>query len=172
MGESSDSCQTCGQPVRVRILRGYRRGKPILEHFCFKCADELQRTIQTTIDESGRQRLSIGALLVFVGLFVGIIGVSGDYLGIEGHSGIGWYQQMGIVLATVLVVVGSVFRVDALVVVGIVVLGLSIFSDVLGLTSAPGIGWKQQLAASIGIAIALTGILLKRYVRRFAVPSQ
>ncbi len=172
VGKSSDSCQTCGQPVRVRILKGYTGGKPMLEHFCSKCADEAQVTIRTTLDESAKQRLSIGALLIFAGLFVGIIGVFGDYLGIEGHSGFGWHQQVGIVLATVFVLVGSLFRVDTLAVVGVVAFGLSVFADLFGLTSAPGIGWKQQLATSIGIAIVLTGILLKRRARHATEPSQ
>ena len=34
------NCQVCGkEESRVRILEGYRLGRPVIRNFCFKCAN-------------------------------------------------------------------------------------------------------------------------------------
>ena len=169
MKNNNDVCEICGEPTRVRILEGYIDGKPMLRHFCFRCADEAHVKMQVMAGEHSGRRMSIGGLLIFAGLFVGAIGVLGDYLGIEGHSGLGWYQQTGIALGALLIVVGSLFRVDTMAEAGVLVFGLSLLADVFGLRGAAGIGWKQQLATLAGVAMALTGIWLRRRARGYSV---
>ncbi len=46
----------------------------------------------------------------------------------------------------------------ALIVVGIIVAGVGLFADTIGIGGAPGIGWKQLIAIIVGLVMILVGV--------------
>ena len=46
--------------------------------------------------------------------------------------------------------------------IGIVVLLISVFADLLGIGGYPGLGYKQVTGTILGIVIVITGALLSR----------
>ncbi len=156
------ACQDCGRPVKVWVMKGYREGKPVMGQFCMDCAD--RQNWGLTTDRPGQEtgRLGAGSLFIFLGLSVGILGIMGDYLGIRGFNGLAWHQQIGLTLGALLVVIGALFRVDPLVVIGALGFGFSVFSDTFGLTGDKGFGWKQEFAVVAGLVMILIGFVLRR----------
>ena len=49
----------------------------------------------------------------------------------------------------------------AILIVGIVLFGASLFADVIGVGEAPGFGYKQTVTAFAGAILAATGLFLK-----------
>jgi hypothetical protein len=48
-----------------------------------------------------------------------------------------------------------------LIVVGLIVVGVSLFADVIGIGAQPGIiGWKQVLGAGAGVVMLIGGVVL------------
>lgn len=166
----NDCCQVCGREARVRTLANYEAGKPVFGLFCLECADHHPYKTQS-ITASDRSRLSFAFLLFFVGIFVVILGAWGDCFGIHDSSGFGWYQRTGIAIGGFVLLLGAMFRVEAMAVIGAVVFGLAALSDVFGLGDSAGIGWKQQLLIVIGLALALTGLWLRRRIRSLSRES-
>ncbi len=168
-------CEACGEPARVRILRGYREGKPVRHAFCLTCAERLGEQLEPTAYSGAltgrRVRLSSGAVLVFGGFLVVLVGLCADYFGVGGHPGIGWVQQTGLATGLLLVGIGALLRVDLLSVAGTLCVGLAALADILGSGSSPGIGWRQQLAIAAGLALVGLGLVLRhrRRTQRSAV---
>jgi hypothetical protein len=49
----------------------------------------------------------------------------------------------------------------ALVAIGVLVLAISLLADYIGLGSGPAeIGWKQLIGASVGLVVAVVGVVL------------
>lgn len=158
-------CEGCGAPARVRILRGYRDGRPVRHAFCLSCAEQLGEQLAPTAYSGGRPtgrvRLSSGAVLIFGGLLVVLVGLCADYFGVGGHPGMGWLQQAGLATGLLLVGIGALLRVDVLNVAGALCVGLAALADVLGSGPSPGIGWRQQLAIGAGLALVMLGLVLR-----------
>ena len=161
-----NACQVCGQPVRVRILEGYAEGQPVFRKYCFECADRFCGEPIPKDQEKPAQRLSIPSMVILAGLIIVLLGASGDYLGIRGRSGFGWYQQLVIGLSVLLVVLGALFRADAVAIIGAIAFVISAGADLLGLDGSVGIGWKQELGIGIGLLLIGSGLWLRRRNRR------
>jgi hypothetical protein len=54
------------------------------------------------------------------------------------------------------------WRTQAILVIGIVILVLSVLADALGLGRVEGFGWKQALGVVVGIALIGVGYYLRR----------
>jgi len=162
MAQGKDTCQICGAEARVRILVGYRRGEPVFGVYCLACSDQLESLKVMGGIDSSRRRLSLGSMLIVGGLVIGMLGVAGDYLGIRGARGFGLYQQFGVAVGALFILVGALLRVDAVGVVGMVVFALAACADLLGLAGTAGIGWKQQSAIVAGSVLIVAGIVLRR----------
>jgi len=121
---------------------------------------------QSSVSEhrADRPRLKVSGLLVLFGLLMGFIALGADYLGISGQTGFGWYQRLGLLIGMALVVMGSLFRVDVMCVVGVVLLILSLTADFLHVGMSPGIGRRQQFAMGLAVATLVAGLLLSRRV--------
>ena len=167
------ACEACGEPARVRILRGYREGRPVRHAFCLSCAERLGEQLEPTAYSGGlargRVRLSAGAILMFGGFLVALVGLSSDYFGVGGHPGIGWAQQAGLAGGLLLVGIGALLRVDVLNVAGTLCVGLAALADVLGSGPSPGIGWRQQLVIGAGLVLVILGLALRH--RRRTQPT-
>ncbi len=165
-------CECCGEPARVRILRGYQGGKPVRHAFCLACAERWADALAPTAYSGGldarRVRLSTGAILVFGGILVAILGAAADLLGVGSHAGFGWAQQSGLVLGLVFVAIGALLRIDIVGVVGTLCVGLAALADFLGSSPSPGIGWRQQLAMGAGLLLIVAGVLMRRRSRAAA----
>jgi hypothetical protein len=152
------TCQGCGEPVRVWVMQGYRRGKPVMGKFCMSCSDQLGLWFETDKPGREKERLGMDSLFIILGLLVGILGIIGDHVGIRGFIGLAWHQQIGFTLGALLVIIGILFRIDLVVVVGAVVFVFSAFSDTLGLVGSNGFGWKQEFAVLAGLVMILIGL--------------
>lgn len=165
-------CECCGEPARVRILRGYRGGRPVRHAFCLACAERVADSLAPTAYSGGldarRVRLSTGAVLVFGGMLVAMLGAAADLLGVGSHAGFGWAQQSGLVLGLVFVAIGALLRIDIVGVVGTLCVGLAALADFLGSSPSPGIGWRQQLAIGAGLLLIVAGVLMRRRSRATA----
>jgi hypothetical protein len=105
-------------------------------------------------------------MVILAGLIIAFLGAWGDYLGIRGSSGVGWYQQLVMGLSVLLVLLGALFRADAVAIIGALAFVISAGADLLGLDGSVGIGWKQQLGIGIGLVLIGSGLWLRRRDRR------
>ncbi len=164
--EKSERCQVCGGIVHVRFLKGYRDGKPVVDRFCFKCVDEQPEHLLVNDRKPVCGRLNFGSMEIFVGLLMIALGIGGDYLGISGSIGFGWYQQLGVVLGVLFLALGTIFQIEFIFFSGTVIFVLSAFADVFSLSGQGGIGWKQQLVVFAGLATMLLGLWLRRWLMK------
>jgi hypothetical protein len=166
MGEASHICSECGQPARVRVLETYIAGKPVIRHFCFRCAD---RHFGDAPDEEPVHRPSLGSLMVVAGLAICLISLLGGYLGIDENGGFGWYVQSGFVGGVLLVCLGAFWRVDVLGVVGGILIALAVSAKLLHAKGMSGFGWKHQLVLGTGLVLIIAGVVVRQlYYRRLA----
>ena len=54
-----------------------------------------------------------------------------------------------------------------LIILGVVIIFLSAFADVLDVGQQPGFGWKQALGIVIGVLLVLGGFYWRRQVRAY-----
>lgn len=165
MNQTQQLCCECGRPARVRILETYLAGEPVIKHFCFHCADGY-------FGESTRQDLppvhrpSLGSLMVLAGLFIGLISLLGDHLGVHSDSIFGWYKQSELVAGILLVCLGAFWRVDVIGVVGLLLIALVFSANLLGLSGLNGFGWKHKLALAVGLTLIFAGVLVRHLYYR------
>lgn len=157
-------CETCGRAACVHVLEGYDQGRRVVRRFCLDCVDRAAPWRGATSPVGLRPGLPAlgalcGAALLGLGLF-------GDLLVPERHSGFGLYQQTGVVLAAVVVLVGVLLRAGPLAVAGLFLLGGAIGADWFGLVSGPGVGWKQQLMIASGLVLIAGGLVVRQFHRR------
>lgn len=157
-------CETCGRAACVHILEGYDHGRRVVRRFCLDCVDRAAPWPGDTSPAGLRPGLP--ALGVLCGAALLGLGLFGDLLVPDRHAGFGLYQQTGVVLAAIVVLVGVLLRVGPLAVAGVFFLGGAIGADWFGLVSGPGIGWKQQLMVAAGVAL-IAGGLAVRQLRRW-----
>lgn len=158
-------CETCGRAACVHVLEGYDHGRRVVRRFCLDCAD---RAVPWPGDTSSAGlRPGLPALGVLCGAALLGLGLFGDLLVPERHAGFGLYQQTGVVLAAIVVLVGVLLRVGPLAVAGLFLLGGSIGADWFGLVSGPGIGWKQQLMIASGAVLTAGGLAVRQLRRQW-----
>jgi hypothetical protein len=150
-------CELCGQSARVHVLEGYDSGRPILRHFCLPCAARDPAPLATSRPRGPRLRVS--SLVALAGIVVGVVGVFGELLVPEGHAGFGWYQRCGVALGAVFMLVGTLMRADLIALTGAFLFGAALCADWLGITRAPGVGWKQQILLGICGVCVFAGLL-------------
>ena len=152
-------CESCGEPARAHILEGYSGGMPNVRRFCLNCVDEHAEPLPEP--PKARSGLPAGLLLGLVSVVFGVLGVFGDSLLPEVHAGFGWYQRLGVGLGALLVLTGTLLRVDLIALSGAFLFAGSICADWFGLVHSPGIGWKQQAFVGISAACVLV-VFLRR----------
>ena len=156
-GTQGARCERCGQAARVHILEGYAQGQPIQRRFCLQCAPGFSPALPSL--HVNRARLRITFLVGVIGVVLGTVGVFGDAFVPEGHAGFGWYQRAGVLLGALFVFVGILLRADLIALGGLLLFGGSLCADWVGLTRAPGIGWKQQALLGVSAACVVIALL-------------
>lgn len=158
-------CSRCGAPAKVHALTGYRSGKPVHAHFCLKCADSAYEEFlgAGSGPSRPRSRPSAGTLLILAGVLLALVGAVAGRLPFGGSAGFGMVQQIGGIVGVVLVLLGAVLRVDLVVVVGTVVIGLAVIGDFLG--GAGGASIAKMLLSVGGLALGFAGLGLRRMRR-------
>jgi hypothetical protein len=152
-------CEKCGEPYRVRILKGYKSGKPMIGHYCFGCSDRIVEERSGLTDMTGlKHPLDLSTLTIFFGVLISFVGLFSDYMGLWEIERFSILQRIIIGSGAVFVVMGGLFRIDMMIVVGGVLLGVSGLADTVGISGIGGIGWKQQTAILFGMAVIVIGI--------------
>lgn len=155
-------CEVCGIAAsRVSVLSGYFEGQPVMSHLCLLCVDDPKTSLISA--RQGRSRGGLGLLLISLGALLGIVVMFGDYIpGFEGtHQGIGYVQQMGIVLAAVAIFFGAVLRIDLVAMAGGMLLVLALSADMFTLHRGMGFGWKQMVAIGAVSLLVVVGLGLR-----------
>ena len=154
-------CDTCGKSATVRVLEKYADGEPVFKRYCLECAQRAGGAPVIEGDAAPKHRLSFGSMLIAAGVLIVIVAATGDYIGIRGSSGFGWYQALGICLGALCVLIGALLGVDVIAIFGTIIFGLAACSDLLGIAGVPGIGWKQNLAIFAGVVLTTVGVILR-----------
>lgn len=121
--------------------------------FCVRCADAGDTV------ESPRWPFPVSAVMLFAGAVLMILGAFADGLVYWGEisQGIGWLQRSGLAVGVLLLLTGTLMRVDAITLAGIATFALAATADLLGAVRNPGIGWRQMVLLVIGLALASAG---------------
>jgi len=155
-------CTSCGTIAVVHVLEGYTRGRPVVRHFCLNCAERATSLRGDAGTADGR--LGANTLALISGVVLVVIGLFGDHLLPDRHLGFGWRQQSGLWLSIVALLIGLLLRVDLLMLGGAFLLAGSLGADWFGLTSGPGVGWKQQIVLAVG-ATLVTGAAIRQLLQ-------
>jgi hypothetical protein len=154
-------CAVCDRPARIHVLQGYHDGERLVRHLCLHCAQSQQQwqAPKTVESSESRARPRISTLLTSVGVAIGLVALLGDWVSPDVRAGFGLYQQSGIAIASILILMGMVVRSDVIVLGGMASFVGVMLLDHLGGTPTPGLGWKQQtllMAAVVLVGVALT----------------
>ena len=128
------------------------------------CADVRSRMVcqQGSRFRFRMTRTEIGVILIAVGLFTLAVSSLADVLRFGANKGFGWQQDVGLGLAAVLTLTGSLFGVLALVVIGIFVGCITLMADFLAFGSNPGFGIQQVLGTLLGALVLAVGLRIKQ----------
>lgn len=107
-------------------------------------------------------RSEFGTVLIGVGLFVFAVSALADILQFGTSEGFGWQQDIGLALAVMLTLTGSLFGVLMLVVIGIFIGSVTLLADFLAFGSNPGFGIQQMIGSAIGAVILAVGVIAVR----------
>lgn len=134
------------------------------------CADRRSRSArQSTSRLSLRMtRPETGVILIAVGLFVFGVSALADVLQFGSSEGFGWQQDVGLALAAIFMLTGSLFGVMMLVVIGVFIGSLTLLADFVSFGSNPGFGVQQLAGSLIGAVILAVGL---RTLRKKAASS-
>ncbi len=167
MMESQFTCKECGASATVHISNMVQ-GERVMLHLCMDCAD-IRAESNDRRRPRGRLRFTrpeVGAILVAIGIFIFFVSALADALQFGGSEGFGWKQNSGLILAAVLVLVGSLFGALFLAVIGMGIGMLTILADLLHFGSVPGFGIQQILGTMLGAATMIGGLRLMRSTSR------
>ncbi len=159
------TCEVCGHPARVTLLRGYSSGQPRFQQLCLDCAEHPSDPRPAAF-WTYRRTLSLAGLLMSVGALLALLALTADHIGMHGVAGFGVYQKGAVGLGLLTLLVGAVARVPLLLVGGALFAGLAAASDLLLLKYRAGFGWKQQALGLSATALLALGLLAKQRARR------
>ncbi len=157
-------CRSCDAEARVHVLRGYRQGAALHDHFCGGCFHLAELTPE--LRENAGRRLRWSDTLIVGGAGLTAFALSSDLLLPGGLPGFGAYQSAGSLLGLFLVFLGLVFRVGPLAIAGMAAATGSMLADLLDLHSTSGFGWKQSAAVIVGILTVIAGLVAHWRARR------
>lgn len=148
-------CERCGAPALVNISND-EGGRVTVRRLCLKCADEPAPA------RRGEYSLNYSAILSSVGVAMILLSVFADWLGFGKTPGFGWKQDIGVVLAGILVLVATVVRIPTLLAIGVLTGILSLLADAFHFGDDPGFGWHQVVGVFFGAVLMAAGILEAR----------
>jgi len=165
--ETSPTCIACGKPVTTAFTEvAEPHGKLVPKDYCDACVNELRLTGASQSGSKGMSQVPWSSLALFLGVALGVFGLAADHLRLEGHSGFGWHQQLGVLAGLLFVLIGAAFRVDLLVLAGSFLFLLALFVDFLGIGHSAGVGPRQQMTIGLAAALLLGSLVLGRRHRR------
>lgn len=156
-------CERCGEPVRVRILEGYSDAQPVIRSFCMQCVEQVHPAKDART--AARPRVRVWVLPVLIGLGLGLTALLTDLLIPDAAPGFGMHQRTGLILGTLLGLVGVLLRVDLIVIAGMFIFVGALSADWFGLSRSPGFGWKQRAVLGLSLVLVL-GALVTHLVQR------
>lgn len=159
--ESNTACEGCGEPVRVRILEGYRAGQPVIRAWGMTCADRLSPGASDAVARRARERLSVGALLIMAGLGLGFMGVFGRHVGVEYSRQIGT-PMLAACFGAFLVLIGALLRVDVIGIIGTMIFGVAVCIELIGLAGTGDAAIVPDLELVLGLGLVAGGMWLRR----------
>jgi hypothetical protein len=165
MSQTAHKCVNCGRPASINVHQGTDGGEPVIRHYCLECADEREAENPSPEQAPVNAGLSHGGLLMLLGGLLAVLALGADFLGISGQTGFGWFQRIGASLGLLFVIVGAVFRVGTLSVLGLILFVVSLFADFLGIGESPGMGLRQQMTLVLSIALLAGGTFVQRRTR-------
>lgn len=157
--ETKRECERCGASALVRI-RTQVAGTIVIRQLCLQCADEEDRAGIT----NGRN-LNVPAVVMIGGLFLLLISIFADMLGLGDARGFGWEQWTGITISGVLAFAGALMRVPTVLAIGLLMGAITLLADWLGMGDAEGFGHTQILGLVCGVLLLVVGLGLARAVR-------
>ena len=156
MTESKRVCEVCGRSATVHVSNVVG-GVSTMRHFCEDCVDV------ACIDAPNPPRQwAAAAVLGSIGLVVLLLSVFADWLRLGSAAGFGWYQQTGVVVGAVVLLLGAVARVPTLLILGMFACVLSILADWFAFGSAEGFGWQQILGTALGALLIIAALIVSR----------
>lgn len=163
--DAGRACEICGQRAFVHVRDGIGENIEHICHYCHACADAIHEQIEQAGRRRWERRIGAGSLLVFLGVLVVLLAASADFLGISGRTGFGWQQKLGVLLGGVCVLLGALFRMEPLALVGCILVPTAVFADRIGVGRAYGIGERQKLVLIVAAAVMALGLLIRRQRR-------
>jgi len=135
-------------------------GQRITQDLCMACADRRSQSVRESASHFRLRmtRSEIGGVLIGVGLFAFSVSAFADVLQFGTSEGFGWQQDVGLALAAMLTLTGSLFGVLMLVVIGVFIGSVTLLADFLAFGSHPGFGTQQMIGSAIGAVILAAGL--------------
>ncbi len=101
----------------------------------------------------------------------GFISLFADQLAFGSADGFGWQQWAGVVVSTVLVIVGGLIRAPTLLSIGFVALAITLAADHIGFGSDDGFGWQQICGLVLGVLLIGGGAIGRVWSRPARLPA-
>ena len=167
MQSTDNVCQTCAQPARTCVLRGYAGGEPQYERYCFDCVDRYDQAACPIAASRAKTRISVGSIMLTLGLLLGVFVLSSDFLGTRGGAGVGPIQGTGLVAGAVFIILGALLSIEPLLAGGALIFGICATADLFALgTVSLGIGWREQTGLLAAGLLVISGVYARRRARR------
>lgn len=149
-------CELCGTSATVHVSNVVG-GVATMRHFCEDCVD-----IASFDAHDPPRHWAAAAVLGSMGLVVLLLSLFADWLRFGSAEGFGWYQQAGVVIGGVVLLLGAVARAPTLLIIGMFAFLLSILADWFAFGSAEGFGWQQLLGTAAGAILIIAALLVGR----------
>lgn len=99
---------------------------------------------------------------MLVGVCIVILGLLAERVHIGQSDGFGFKQQSTALVGVIGIVVGALFRIDFVAILGTFLLGLAVIADVFGMFMGINAGGMRFGAMLFGIALIIFGVTRKR----------
>lgn len=143
-------CELCGAPAIVHV-RPSAADETML-HFCISCADQRG----SSADQDAKARgINPAALYGLAGLTTIVLSTGADVFAFGRADGFGWKQMAGVVCGAALTLTGALLRTRTILLAGVIMAGLTLVADWVGLGASPGFGWRQGLGCVLGALLLL-----------------
>jgi len=94
-----------------------------------------------------------------------LLSVGADHLQIGKEIGFGSYQQLGVAIGIVLLILGAVAQAGTIIAIGAAAVALSILADWIGFGNSPGFGAQQWTGTIFGLALLAAAFRMSRPTR-------